>query len=256
MIGRTCVTKSSKKPHYFFSYVLLALAFVCLSSSAFSQEESNVQVTVSPATIEDGDEISLSIEHGTNENPVEDVLSVSYTIAYEGFDIDEILSDPESLFEEESWFANDDNYVVSVSYSNSLSEIYIDLYRTDDNPRSGEGYAVGGGGLMVEIEDVILKKENPPMVKVTGVETRRGKLTFGQLEVDLMYNPTLETIQLFPGSNVELSRVRILTLGGQVIKEDHSGADQISLTNSASGMYIVDVQSTDGRYVRKKIYKY
>lgn len=256
MIGRTCVTKSSKKPHYFFSYVLLALAFVCLSSSAFSQEESNVQVTVSPATIEDGDEISLSIEHGTNENPVEDVLSVSYTIAYEGFDIDEILSDPESLFEEESWFANDDNYVVSVSYSNSLSEIYIDLYRTDDNPRSGEGYAIGGGGLIVEIEDVLLKKETPPSVKVTGIETRQGKLSFGQLEVDMAYDPTEESIQLFPESGVELARVRILSLGGQVIKEDNTGSHTIQLNNAAAGMYIVDILSSEGRYVRKKIYKY
>ena len=199
----------------------------------------------------DGEQIYLRIDH----NCPQDVIAVSYTIAFEGFLIME-SSNPETIFEPYySWFANDQNFTSSISYNNSLHEIYITMERTDDNPRSGQGFAVGGGGLIAEIEDIILKKEMPASMKVVKVETRRLAPGSRLPRIDLTYDPVSASAQLFPESGVVISRVQVLSLNGSVLAQDASGNPWVSLQQVPTGLYILDIETATGQRIRKKLHK-
>lgn len=255
MIEKNFLIQKINPTQRFFIYTFMLIAFGLSSLSLSAQEEQAVVVTMNPEVLEDGDVLTLGIDHGSRENPVEDVLSVSYTIAYEGFDITEI-SNPETLFTEESWFANDQNYVATVSFNNSLKEIYIDMYRTDDNPRGGEGYAVGGGGLIVDIEDVMLKKEVPARLSLVSVKTRRSLDGLQLPAMNLMYDPASESVQLFPESGVSVQQVRVLAMDGRVVATDLSGNERIYIRSLSPGTYIIDVEIETGMRIRKKFQKY
>ncbi len=250
MIERAFKTAFSIPSSKFFSPIFATFASILLSASLFGQE--GVTVTMTPETpTRDGQEITLTIEH---ECP-EDVLAVSYTIAYEGFLIME-SSTPETFFDPyDSWFANDQNFTSSISFNNSLQEIYITLERTDENPRSGEGFSISGGGLIAEVEDIIMKKEVPASMKVVKVETRRLAPGSKLPRIDLSYDPLSASALLFPETGVVISRVRVLSLNGSVLAQDASGRHEIALPQVPAGLYIFDIETATGQRIRKKLYK-
>ncbi|MDX1908591.1 MAG: T9SS type A sorting domain-containing protein [Bacteroidia bacterium] len=150
---------SPASPRFFFTLALIfALALVSRAQP--------VTGVFTPEPRETGDIVSLDLSYGTVSQPIEQALSVSVTLQYEGVDL--IEAEPLTVSTAGSWFGGDGR-VTSILYPNYAAHtIRVVMTRTDGVPKSGFGYLCRIDRWIVEVEEIIMKQPVPISMLATG----------------------------------------------------------------------------------------
>lgn len=191
-------------PFLFPAFCSLLLLFCPLALSA---QEPPVSVSFTPPDgWEEGDEVEMIIEYGSEEIPGKNVTDVQFEIEMpEGTSVSNTSS--LEVTADNSWFGFDHEWFGSAEFTNEGYSVLVSLSRSNGSPVSGYGEVARVKGLVMEIDEIIWKTEVKGNIKVTF--DRSKEIT------TLFYSPDLDRVlgTGFP-SGTEL---QLLDMNGRTI---------------------------------------
>ena len=242
-------SKSRKGPGIVLPVFLLAFFSFSFQSTVLAQ---NVPVYAfyEPAEFGDGDEISIHVKLGDENNQIYYAEALQFKISYELFEIN-----PESEIEQEatyaSWFGGDGNYSGTQYVDHATKTIVVNMFRTNGEPMSGFGYTTRLRGIIVEMEEIMGKTNlRPGAIEVAimeDVKTRLGINWAVSSESDQILVRNL-------GESV-IEEVKVFNLAGQVVAEGLGMDGQIPTSSLSSQAYVLHVRTNQGSFSEKILLK-
>ncbi len=145
--------------------LLLMLSLPLLVSAQSGRVEA---IFTPPSGWETGDPVELIINYGTQDNPIGEITSVQFEVQMpEGASIDPDCERDLDVSADNSWFAPDNNWAGTAELSGDGQVIIVSLIRTNQEPVSGFGEILRVKGLIVVIEEIMLKNEPELKAKVS-----------------------------------------------------------------------------------------
>lgn len=216
------------------SVLLLALSLVF--GPVVQAQGPPLEAWFTPEEFESGDELTLHIDYGTIDNPVEPSTEIELTFEYEGFDI---VSQPE-MDVEGSWFCADGNCDATISVDNSVRELKVSISRTDGHAVGGFGRLGKGGVIIIEMDDIHAKnleagialkearQQNSISTSIVlSYKAKEGKLSFVGL------NPAT------------LNQIRIFDITGRELKNQKSSSNFIPIELELNKIYIITLTNEE-----------
>lgn len=140
-------------------YPAFCSLFMVLLPLGLMAQQAPVSVAFTPPDgWQEGDEIELIIDYGTEDIPVEEVTDVQFVIEMpEGTS----LSSESDLVvtADDSWFAFDNGWTGTAELSDGGYGLIVSLSRTNGHPATGYGEVARVKGLIVEVAEIIWKGE-------------------------------------------------------------------------------------------------
>ncbi|MEL6591349.1 MAG: T9SS type A sorting domain-containing protein [Bacteroidota bacterium] len=235
------INQASKAYRHLIAFFFLAI--VSISLVPLQAQNPPVDHWFTPAEFESGDELTLHINYGTSSVPVPPTTRISLTFSYEGFDI---VSSP-YVDLEDSWFCPDGKCEASITYDNTIRELRINVVRTDGNPMEGSGFLARGKGIIVEMDEIQMKKPEQSL-QLLSVEN------ISSVQPKLYVDANLQTLKIVGIAADEIQELEILNLSGQQIKhETGTIALEHILPLSSTQIYIVKLKTShsEGYLVQK-----
>lgn len=235
------INQASKAYRHLIAFFFLAI--VSISLVPLQAQNPPVDHWFTPGEFESGDELTLHVDYGTSNNPVPPTTRISLTFSYEGFDI---VSSP-YVDLEDSWFCPDGRCNATITYNNTTEELRLDIIRTDGNPMEGYGLLARGKGIIVEMDEIQMKKpqQSLQLLSVENIST---------VQPQLYIDANLQTLKIIGIAAEEIQELEIINLSGQQIKhETGTIALEHVLPLSSSQIYIVKLKTihSEGYLVQK-----
>ena len=220
--------------------LVLATFFFLSFGFTFSQP---VNAYFEPSEFEAGDEITLIIEYGDIDNPVENITSAHFEIEYDGFEFSE-ESTPDIDAGGGSWFGGDGSYQGQIYIDHVKHLIIVDLER--EEPASGHGYIARGGGLMVDIAEINAKRENH-------ISSIRASSKLNHSPALTIYISSSNNLILDSQGGQNIHLVEILDISGRVLQQQlmTNTKMELSLGHLPRQLLIVRTHSEEGIKHRK-----
>ncbi|MEM6343124.1 MAG: hypothetical protein AAF927_04560 [Bacteroidota bacterium] len=158
-----------------------------------------VNAWFTPGEFESGDKLTLHVDYGSAAIPVPAATQIELTFAYEGFDIVSSIDADVS----DSWFCADGNCDATITADNETREIKVVVTRTDGHAVGGYGAFARGKGIIVEMDEIQMKKEQALIVFLP----HKSRLDLSA-PVKITYDRNYESIRIigtYPESGAELS---------------------------------------------------
>lgn len=198
-----------------------------------------------PSGWETGDPIELIIHYGTQDNPIEDITSVQFEVQMPaGSTIDLECEENLVVSADNSWFAPDNNWSGTAELSGDGQVIIVSLVRTNEQPVSGFGEILRVKGLIVVIEEIILKNEPTASARVS----MQAQLSDLRMFVD-QQSGLVRVYNAPAGSTLELLDIQGRVLASAVAEEGFRFPDQpaqILWVRLRSGQQTLAVQAISG----------
>jgi hypothetical protein len=216
-------------------------------------------------TIRDGGTLNIPIELGTDDQPINNIYGIAFTITY-----DPAVIDPNSLELDLSstWIGEvGSEAIVTQQHDPVNGRIDVAISRNDKNEISGKGTVASVIGIIDNIAGKVTTDLNISNVKAIDAQAQRIPIYTigGSMEV-LTNNSNLpieEQLGLFPNpayqyltisSPVDMQNVVIYDILGRQVYSQKTPVSrhQIHLSQWADGMYLANIRLHDGRMVVKK----
>lgn len=222
---------------------VLLFAFSLLFGPLLQAQSPPVEAWFTPGEFESGDELTLHIDYGSMEIPVDPATEISLTFAYEGFDI---TSQP-TMDVTDSWFCEDGNCDATIEVFAETRELKVTISRTNGVAVGGFGRLGKGKGIIIEMDDVHMKKENQKLL-VLNVES---KLNLSQ-KFTPYYNSWEQKLYLSGLSKSAPYRLSIIGIDGTTILVD-SNSDKVEreIVLGQNRIYLILVQQGQESWTKK-----
>ncbi|MEO0468612.1 MAG: hypothetical protein AAF206_03250 [Bacteroidota bacterium] len=165
-----------------------------------------IEAWFTPEEMETGDEVNLHVNYGNASLPVSDVTEIQLVIGYEGF----AITNQPTPNTGGGWFCADGNCNTLMSVNDDLKEIYIGMTRTDAVPQSGHGFLMKGGGMIVEVIEIL---KNGPQTRTWLKDIQVKTAPIAAIAVQYIPYQGLQIQADDPGTH----SISILNLSGQII---------------------------------------
>ena len=174
-----------------------------------SAQDAPVSVSFSPPEgWETGDEIEVTIDYGTQAEPVEDLLTVRFEIDMpEGTSIDRDASNLE-VDASGTWFGSDGAWSGTAEAVNGGTQLVVSLARTNETPVSGYGEVARVKGLSVVIEEIFLKSFGPGAISIDHAEYQKIGMSLDQGIVSGVDAPETAVVEVYDASGRMLASGR------------------------------------------------
>ena len=223
------------------SFRLLALLFFTLPFLLMAQL-GEVQVSLTPPDgWENGDAIEISIEYGTEDNPIGEITEVQFEIVMpEGV---RISSQSEiSILGEGSWFAFDDNWSGTTESLRDGEILLLSLFRTNNQPVRGYGEIAVLRGVIVEIDEIHMKSGLTANASVINLEKGLG--------YEFSYFFTEQVIQV--ANAPESAQLEIVDMQGRVVLKGNA-REGISMAQLPAQLWVLRLSDASGYLGHQKI---
>lgn len=228
----------------FFSF-LLVFGFICSFSTQIIAQDLPVYAYFQPSQFEDGDEISLVVKVGDENNQAEDIEALQLKIPYDLFDIDP-FSNIEVDAGGSSWFGGDGAYYGNHTIDHENSEIVINLFRTGA-PVGGFGYTTTMYGIIVEMEEIYGKQQiEPGEITLTLMEDVKAGLG-----ISWSLGEEAQEIQLINQGQSSIEGVKLYNLSGQLVLQQVGNVSEINASQLSPQAYILEVSTDKGSFSEK-----
>ncbi|MEO1212600.1 MAG: T9SS type A sorting domain-containing protein [Bacteroidota bacterium] len=242
-------SKSSKGIGSVLPILLLAVFSFSFQTTVLAQ---NVPVYASyePEEFGDGDEISIQVKLGDENNQIYFAQAIQFKISYELFEIN-----PESEIEQKagylSWFGGDGNYSGTQYVDHATKQIVVNMFRTNGEPMSGFGYTTRLRGIIVEMEEIMGKTNlQPGAIEVAIMEDVKTRLG-----INWSLSNESDQILLRNSGEAEIEEVKVFNLAGQVVAEGLGANGQISTSQLSPQAYVLHVRTNQGSFSEKILLK-
>lgn len=215
-----------------FTLPAFCVFILSLLPLALVAQEAPVSVSFTPPDgWEEGDEIEMIIDYGSEEVPLNNITEVQFEIEMpEGTTL--AISSELEVTADGSWFAYDNAWTGSAEITNDGYSVIVTLGRTNGRPASGQGEVARVKGLIVEVAEIIWKGEVEGNARVSSqLQSQERHLEFDMVskQVSAKDLPEGAIIQLMDATG------RILLTG--------TAAEGLDLSGLTSQYYIAVVKN-------------
>lgn len=227
-----------------YKTLVLAASFFLSIGISFAQP---VNAYFEPSEFEAGDEISLIIEYGNIDDPLENINSAHFEIEYNGFEISEEAV-PTIDAGGGSWFGTNGNYQGSIRIDHDNHLIIVDL--ESEEPVSGYGYIARGGGIPITIAEIHAKRN----LYITSVNASSGfEKSYMTSLSEIVYVPSANSLEIQAKYHLDLQQVDLMDITGRIISVSQISGDhaELNLSGISSQLLIVRIRTSGGIESRK-----
>lgn len=205
-----------------------------------SAQEAPVSVSFTPPDgWEEGDEIEMIIDYGSEDYELKNLTEVVFQIEMpEGTSI--ASSSELEVYAENSWFAFDNYWTGSAEAANDGSVVNISLVRTNGTPASGYGEVARVKGLVVEIAEIMMKN---------GYQSS-GEVLFERSSTPFSISTTYNGSSLTVDGAPDGSMFTIVDFSGRVLAQQ-SNSNEIPLPLTTRQMVVLYVKDLRGNATHK-----
>lgn len=217
-----------------FSLLLFMLPVV------LSAQEAPVSVSFTPPDgWEEGDEVEMIIDYGSEDYELKNLIEVAFQIEMpEGTSIS--TSSDLEVYADNSWFAFDNNWTGSAEVANDGSVVNVSLVRTNGTPASGYGEVARVKGLVVEIGEIMMKN---------GYQSS-GEVLFDRKSTPFSLSTTYNGSSLKVDGAPVGSMFTVVDFSGRVLAQQ-SNSNEISLPSTTRQLVVLYVKDQNGNATHK-----
>ena len=213
-----------------------------------------------PGDLENGQNFQIPVVLGTEEDPVNDIYGIAFTIEF-----DPEFIDPTSLdiIFPPSWFGEENVNLITLDKKlEEEGKLYIAISRTDQNNVSGYGQIAMLIGIVDDIAGVY--ETELGIADIQGLSHDQDQMTFraptevlsldypetvGRIDLRrnlrIYPNPTSDIIEVTTKYNFPIQELAVLNARGAQLLSAQKGEDRISLKDLPGGIYILRVKIMD-----------
>ena len=233
-----------------------------------SNDDPHIYVDLPAGELLAGEPFEAPVILGEEDLPVEDIYGIAFTLV---FDPTVVLPNSVQLEFGNGWMGAPGINLLTLEASNLINTGRIDvaLVRNDQNDVSGFGEitrfigiiddVLGKEELAIEVQNIKAIKFNEapiPLFKVLKVVDIINDVDETLTQSFKVYpNPTHDIVYFDAPSDLTIESVRIRNANGKLMREVAITDRQIELDNLASGIYILEFQTSKG-WVHKRIAKF
>ncbi len=222
-------------------------------------------LVVPPGNIPPGTQISVPIVLGTTTNPANNLYGIAFTINY---DPAMVVAGSVTIDFSNSWIDNGNNHLNILKDFSSSGKCEVAFTRIDNINVSGNGIIgvlnftvpnTSGGFLNLNLSKTNALSNS--LVEIPIVENSDSTLINGIKEnydqsIIVYPNPSKDFV-IIKLENIGKSRIRLINLNGQVIREVDTDKQQIEINHQTleKGMYFLNMTTRDKVIVRKVIFE-
>ena len=229
-----------------FRQSLAAFALLFLLPGAILAQTPPLITYYDPGSFGDGDVIDLVIEYGDVENQLENVTSLYFEVAYEGFEVAE-ESELEVDAENNSWFGADGNYTSSVIVDHTSQIFRIQLTRTGESV-SGYGHVMVLRGVEVVIDEIHMKRA--PYI-VQSAASHQVDHQAALSTVELYFDRSTGILKLDGIDRDNWTKLEVMEVSGRLVQVFSRQESQLYVGHLPRQIYVMRLHTSEGIHARK-----
>ncbi|MFK7924554.1 MAG: hypothetical protein AB8H47_21540 [Bacteroidia bacterium] len=220
---------------------VLLFVFTLLWGPLVLAQSPPVEAWFTPGEFESGDELTLHIDYGSMETPVDPATEISLTFAYEEFDI---TSQP-TMDVTDSWFCEDGNCDASIEVFNETRELKVTISRTNGQAVGGFGRLGKGKGIIIEMDEVQMKKESQP-IQLVSQALQNDILS----SLNFSYDAQSQDLSILGVKAETLQEIVVIGINGEMIYKSE-GNLKTKVILAPHQLYFIRIATTEGVWIKK-----